>query len=158
MITAVDTSVLIDVFGADHVHGRRSADALRSALREGRVTVSDVVWPEVAAVFQGSSSAAAALADLGIEFEPISRATASAAGDAGRRHRSSGGPRDRLVADFLVGAHAQVQADRLLTRDRGFYRRYFEGLAVIDPADRGPRRSRTCGNLDRACRVGSMGR
>lgn len=133
MITAVDTNVLIDVFGADRVHGRRSAEALRSAIREGRVTVSDVVWAEVAAVFPSSSAAAAALAELGLEFEPTGQATASAAGDAWRRYRSSGGPRDRLVADFLVGAHARVQADRLLTRDRGFYRRYFDGLTVIDP-------------------------
>ena len=40
----------------------------------------------------------------------------------------------RPVADLLVGAHALLQADRLLTRDRGFYRDYFRGLKVIEPA------------------------
>jgi predicted nucleic acid-binding protein len=30
--------------------------------------------------------------------------------------------KDRIAADFLIGGHASVQCERLLTRDRGFYR------------------------------------
>jgi predicted nucleic acid-binding protein len=45
-----------------------------------------------------------------------------------------GGSRTALVPDFLVAAHAAVRADRLLTRDRGFARRYFRRLRIVDPS------------------------
>jgi predicted nucleic acid-binding protein len=53
--------------------------------------------------------------------------------EAWRRYRGRGGRRTRIVSDFLIGAHALSAADRLLTRDRGFYRRYFAGIKVLDP-------------------------
>jgi len=50
---------------------------------------------------------------------------------ARRRRESFGeGPR-RLLADFLVGAHALVQADRLLTLDPKVFRQDFPELHII---------------------------
>lgn len=134
MITAVDTSVLIDVFAADAEFGRRSLEAMQVCLTEGSLAACDVVWAEVGAVFPDADAAAAALDALTVAYSPVERVAADAAGSAWRTYRAAGGSRTRLVADFLVGAHAAQQADRLLTRDRGFYRTYFSGLEILDPS------------------------
>ena len=133
MITAVDTTVLIDVLTGDERHGARSADALRDAAVMGRLVACDIVWAEVTSWYADRSAIEGALQTLGITFDPMDADAATAAGQAWARYRTAGGPRERSVADFLVGAHALTQADRLLTRDRGFFRRYFGDLAIVDP-------------------------
>lgn len=134
MITAVDTSVLLDIFGADPVFGPRSAQALRSCLREGRLVACEVVWAEVASMFPSPPLAREALERLAVEFSALGQDAALAAATAWKTYRARGGRRQRVAADFLIGAHARLQAERLLTRDRGFYRAYFAGLSVLDPA------------------------
>lgn len=134
MITAIDTNVLLDVFGADPAFGPRSAAALRACSRDGSLIACEVVWAEVGAVFPSPAAARAGFERLGVEFSAIDSDAGLAAGTWWRSYRLQGGKRQRVAADFLIGAHALARADRLLTRDRGFYRAYFRRLRVLDPS------------------------
>ena len=110
MITAVDTSVLLDIFGADQEFGRASQAALRSCLREGQVVACEIVWAETASFFPDPAAAASAFRTIQVEFSPCDEETALAAGSAWARYRAGGGKRERVVADFMVGAHAMTRA------------------------------------------------
>lgn len=122
------------MFGADPTFGERSRAALHGCVTEGGLVACEVVFAELAAAFPTSDGAGAALAALGVGFSPLAPVAALSAGGCWRDYRRRGGSRERVVADFLIAAHASVQADRLLTRDRGFYRRYFPTVTVLDPS------------------------
>jgi predicted nucleic acid-binding protein len=134
VITAVDTSVLLDIFTDDATFVRASSGALRECMASGALIGCDVVWAELGGTFDSTGRAAAALARLGVRFVPMDASAALEAGHMWREYRRRGGTRRRMIADFLIGAHAQVHADRLLTRDRGFYATYFADLRVFDPS------------------------
>ncbi|MBI3071279.1 MAG: PIN domain-containing protein [Deltaproteobacteria bacterium] len=138
MITAVDSSVLIDVLGPDPTHGERSRVALRAAYDAGSLVACDVVWAEMRVHFADDAAFDTTVGDLGVEFSAISSDAARLAGALWRRqlHGSVSVRKSRVVADFLIGAHAMAVADALLTRDRGFYRKWFSGLRINDPSAR----------------------
>ena len=136
MITAVDTNVLLDVFGADPVHLKNSQSALRECLAEGSVIACEMVWAETAAFFPSVQSAVDTMDRLGVIYSEINKDVSLQASIAWRKYRKRGGTRLRILPDFLIGAHAAVCADRLLTRDSKFHKTFFAGLSVLDPSKR----------------------
>lgn len=134
MVTAVDSSILLDVLTDDPSQRTDSLAALREARQVGSLLICPVVWSEVRAFFSEPGAMHGAFVDAGLTFDPFDRDCADLAGAMWREYRASGGKRTRLIADFLIGAHAQVRGGRLLTRDRGFFRRYFTDLQILGGA------------------------
>lgn len=130
---AVDSSVLIDVLG-ESTRTAAAADALRDALHQGPVVMCDVVLAEVCTALKHGSETLQFLEDAGLVYLPTESKAALRAGEMQRRYRQRGGRRERTIPDFLVGAHALLQCDALITFDAGFFRDYFKGLKVIVPS------------------------
>lgn len=135
-MVAVDTSVLVDLFGGD-ARADAAENALRDALAQGPVVACDIVVSEVVAGLGQGSQLMDALEEAGIAFSALEFRSAVRAGEMQRRWQErarsgASGPR-RSVPDFLVGAHALLQCHALITRDAAFFRDYFKGLKVIVP-------------------------
>ncbi len=134
MTTAVDTSVLLDMLADDHRFGEGAVQALRRARIKGRLIVCECVVAEVRPALGSESELTELLDDLEIVLIPGDTESALLAGRHYARYLGRGGTRVRVVPDFLIGAHAQVHAEQLLARDRGYLREYFANLRVIDPS------------------------
>lgn len=136
MITAVDTSAIVAIF-----KNEGSAEGwllcLAEAARTGPLVISEVVYAELAAFFVRSADLDQQLTNLGIDLLPSCRATLFRAGQIHSAYRLAGGARVTMVPDFLIGAHALVQADRLASVDRGYMRKYFAGLSLLSAEGRG---------------------
>lgn len=133
MITFIDSNILIDIFIADPIYGLTSAQALRDCFKEGSVFASEIVWIEVGALFHDEQLFMKEMGILGIEFAPLDLKASLKASEIWRKYRQKGEKKERVVADFIIGAQSLIHGDRLLTRDRGFYRDYFKKLTVLEP-------------------------
>ncbi len=133
---AVDSAILIDLLAApDERQAQAAAMAVRDALDMGPVVYCDVVLAEVCTSLKNGADVLPLLDEAGLSFSPIDARSALRAGEMQRRHRQRGGGDARSAPDFLVGAHALMQCNGLISRDTLFLRDYFKGLKVIVPSE-----------------------
>ncbi|MCX6937085.1 MAG: PIN domain-containing protein [Verrucomicrobia bacterium] len=131
MRTAIDSSVLLCILRRQE--GWESwRTTLSRAAEEGSLALCPVVFAECSIGFASFDEALAKFDSLCIVYDPFAPAAAFLAGQTFLRYRREGGPRQHLIPDFLIAAHASVQADRLAAIDRGYLRTYFPALVLLD--------------------------
>ena len=134
MITAVDTDVLLDILVPNEEFFDLSAAALERAATAGSLVVCGIVYYELAVHFRTQAQCDSFLRQTDIRVEALNRSACFLASRVWRAYRKQGGRRSRILPDFLIGAHAQVQASQLLSRDRGLYREMFPSLRLVAPS------------------------
>jgi len=131
--TALDSSVLIQLY-RKQPGWEVWRELLAKAATEGELIISPVAFAEYSTAYPTVASVQADLARLQVIYEPIKPEAAYLAGQMFLRYRREGGPRQHLIPDFLIAAHASAQADRLAAIDRGYLRAYFPALPLLQPS------------------------
>ena len=132
MSAAVDSSVLWAIFKGEPA-GIAWVEKLVELRGTGELLVCEVVWAETRPAFATDRQHAEVMDKLGLKFSPLDVGAAALAGELFARYRRAGGMRQRILPDFLIGAHALALGIPIASDDEGFFRKYFHGLTVIKP-------------------------
>jgi|SRR5580692_11782610 predicted nucleic acid-binding protein len=137
MTTSIDTNVIVALWADDAELSLAAEEALESAFRRGSLVVAAPVFAElIAAPGRTEAFVGSLLEENGIVIdwnlnEAVWRATGRAfQGYAERRRQQHDQGTRRILADFLIGAHAQVRGYRLLSLDERLYRAAFPTLKI----------------------------
>ena len=137
MKTAIDSNI-ISTLWSNEPSAIRASEQLNQARGLGAVVISGPVYVELA----GHPTAPLRFLDrflketgIAVEFlldESVWRRAAAGFANYAQRRRSSGGnsPK-RLLADFLIGAHATICTDRLFTLDASRYQQDLPDLKLL---------------------------
>ena len=134
MISALDTSVILDVLVGNDKFTDSSMRTIRKVRSEGKLIVCECVIAEIFPVFRDQREVVEFMLDWQIHFVPLTQESAMLAGENFSAYLKRGGTQRRVLPDFLIGAHAEIHADRLVARDRGYLRDYFKDLLLLDPS------------------------
>ena len=138
MTTAADTNIFVALWNPDDSLNSLAQAGLREALQGGGLVMSAPVYAELLAapgrdedVIERFIHKTGIAVDWSID-ERIWREAGRAYRNyvTVRRKQRETAPR-RILADFVIGAHAMVRKHRLLTLDTKIYRSAFPSLDVI---------------------------
>jgi predicted nucleic acid-binding protein len=135
MITAVDSNVILDVLLGPTADAETASKALRLAELNGRLVISAICYAEVTGHFPSQARADDFFELIHCSIGEIDKDVAFLAGIFYRNYKKRGGTRTRILPDFMIGAHAQIKADRMLTRDKRFFGTTFPKLKTVAPSD-----------------------
>lgn len=153
MQIAVDTNILFDILLPDPDYKESSLNLILNYSSQNLI-ISEIVYAELAAHFSDPALLDSFLEDSNIQLKSISRQGLQFAAAAWKEYNQNRDShlecskcgaktnfycsdcgskitsRQHIISDFIIAGHALENADLLLSRDRGFYQKYFKELEL----------------------------
>jgi predicted nucleic acid-binding protein len=133
LATLIDTNVLIDIAVRDPIWSKWSHSKMRIALERGSLVINQIIYVEFSMRYETIDEVDSVLPEDEFRREGLPYEAAFAASRAFSVYRRLGGPREKVMPDFLIGAHAAIRGYPILTRDPAGFRNYFPDVELITP-------------------------
>jgi len=154
MSIALDTNILLDILLPDPEYKNKSLSLVIEYSRTTRLIISELVYAELASQFSEIDLLNMFLHDFNIILKNTSPEGLWFAARAWKKYIKNrddtlqcnhcGNKQEvkcqicgeniiskrHIISDFIIAGHAITMADKLISRDRGFYRTYFNKLKV----------------------------
>lgn len=129
----VDTNVWIDCLDSASPWHEWALEQLQTCSARAPLHINVVIYAELLVPAPDIAALDAMLDVYETARTPIPWTAAKLVAAAYAQYRRAGGPRQKPLPDFFIGAHAAVANLSVMTRDAKPYRRHFGRLAVIAP-------------------------
>jgi predicted nucleic acid-binding protein len=140
-MVALDTNIVIDLGVGSADFSEAAQRAIERAAKSDSLVICGAVYAELCASpvlphaeIDSVLRASQIRIDVNVPLDVWAEAGAAYGAFAQRRRSSGGSTPRRILADFIIGAHA-CRAGSLVTRDGNFYKRAFPQLRVVDTRD-----------------------
>ncbi len=136
MTTFIDTCVLISGLKSDdkkEIHTDWSRAKLVELKAQGPVIIVDLVYAELSVAMASKGDVDKTVKTLGLERFPNDDDVLFRAGQALKQYRSNKGENKRVMADFIIGAAAELNDCALITTNGKDFKTYFPRLTLIEP-------------------------
>lgn len=154
--TVIDTNVLISLLNPNDMNNAKAEKLLGRLNQEGSLFINQIVYTELAAYFETKQKLDNFIEKTGIKIEEMNREASYSAAQkyskylqnkderfqcpkCGSKNKieckeceNNLNKRQHIAPDFIVGSHAEKQADQLATFDNGFHRQYFDKLDIVN--------------------------
>ena len=131
--TLVDTNVWIDCLDATSPWNEWAIEQLQKHSERFPLHVNLIIYTELLVPGPNVDALDALLDVYNTARSPMPWACASLTAAAFALYRRRGGPKQKPLPDFYIGAHAAIANLNVLTRDPAPYKSYFPRLLVFAP-------------------------
>jgi predicted nucleic acid-binding protein len=128
-----DTNVLLDIATADPTWLPWSEAQFQAGIALGPILINPIIYAELAPAFATQTDLDRWLDPAVFQRLALPYAASWLAAQAFLKYRRAGGSKNSPLPDFYIGAQAEVEGLRLVTRDANRYRNYFPKVMLIAP-------------------------